>query len=446
MLAKFCWVVHYALPPTHFTRTKPVWPSRVAASLLIVLLACPFATSASGQTESQHTAVPRTLVRIDQTEQTAALQSLGSDASGFFPSGSQTQQHVPHDALLRFGRAVPLSARYAIWLVDGSRLAAERISWQADWLEILPLWNLKPLRIARTQVQAILLAGPISASQVIALEQRAQEVSGADDFLLLVDGTLIRGTLQWDQTVAATNMRGYWALKTAVGTQQISAQRVRGVVPSPALRSPASTGPNDWSVGLQDGSLLRIRDPLGDGLRLACGIDLTGPAVSQELLRSICMLARCNPGGDLVAAWVPLRYRAVPLLGTEPQLVRWSDGWPVQYFQGYGYPNAIVAAATSRLVYRLDGQQRLRGTVTVQPHADFAGQTTVIPQCQFVVQTSGGGQQTETVWQSPTVSAGQQLSFDVELKDSQLLILGSDSVSAGDLPQAIWLDLVAYPE
>lgn len=446
MLDPFCWVVRYALPPAHFTRTKPVWPSRVAVSALTVLLASLFATPATGQTESQPTAVPLALVRIDQMEQAAALQSLGSDASVFFPSGSETQQYVPHDALLRFGRAVPLSARYALWLVDGSRLAAERISWQDDWLEILPLWNLEPLRIARTQVQAILLAGPISVRQTVALEQRAQAVSGADDFLLLVDGTVIRGTLQWDQTVAATNMRGHWALKTAVGIQQIPTQRVRGVVPSPALRSPVSTGPNDWSVGLRDGSLLRIRDPLGDGLRLACGLDLTGPVASQEFLRSICMLARCNPGGALVAAWVPVRYRAVPLLEMAPPLVRWSDGWPAQYFQGYGYPNAIVAAATSRLVYRLDGQQRLRGTVTVQTRADLASQTTVVPQCQFVVQTSRGGQQTETVWQSPAVAAGQQLSFDVELKDSQLLILGSDSVSAGDLPQAIWLDLVAYPE
>jgi len=150
------------------------------------------------------------------------------------------------------------------------------------------------------------------------------------------------------------------------------------------------------------------------------------------------------PPDGLLAAGEPLRYRHVPFFGQPAPLYRWVNAGQAPPGGEGGFPNGIQVGASSRLVYRLSGETRLRGRVALGT-SQSGGAAAVPPVCRFVVQSADAAGKVTTRWQSEAVQPGEVASFDVDLQGVALLILGTDSEAGGDTGRGLWLDTVVTP-
>ncbi len=406
------------------------------------------AGQACGQTADRVESDDMVVVYADGRQQPATL--IGFDGSQ--PTVKLSGDALPEDALpgegaaktlrvgewLRLGKSVatepmPVWTPRSVWLVDGSRLAATQLSVEGETCRVVNDWC--QLAIPLEYVRVMQWNGPLDARTWERLHLLQQTIEGADDAILMVDEDLRRGRIDaasWSAIgqARAGQVSGLW-LQTGQRASDIATDRIRAVVPSPALWRQVAEAAGDVWVGTADGSRLRVREV--DQERrwvLACGLVVPwkSPDEQADTLR---MLAPCDTVPGLLAAQTPLRYRAVSVFGHSPPLRQWS----------VGVANGIQVAATSRLVFSLDGSQRLRGKIMVPA----AGQGAVQAACRVTIQTADAKGAVTTRWQSEPLPAGAQdgvESFDVELSGERLLILGSDSVSGGDLAQPIWLDVV----
>ncbi|WP_153555898.1 hypothetical protein [Roseimaritima sediminicola] len=381
--------------------------------------------------------------------------------------GDASERSVPWSEVLRFGPELPgpaaIDAPASVWLVDGSRLAASRITIKDLSLEIENPWSRALLPI--DSVVAVQINGPLSPAATAAggrlLESLDQDdAAQTEDALVLLDGQVRRGGLAWHaledvSLLQAAQQDREVALQRPGQTLSTSLARVRWIVTGTALRATVESKSErsehnfpELMVQMRDGSRLvlgGVSDPAR--WRLACGVDIVWNA-DQTIHSHVQAVAPAVVDG-LLARAAPLRYRAVPWFGSPPPLHR--ETTPLR--------NRIETAATSRLVYSLDRPRRLRGRVVVRdarwaaatspsPSAFSAtDDSSLIPACRFTVQTVDAQGTVTTRWQSDPVGAiaGENaVDFDVVLPAAGLLILGSDSASGGDLPVPQWRDVVWY--
>ncbi|QEG43298.1 hypothetical protein [Roseimaritima ulvae] len=423
--------------------------TRGIAGVVCWTLACGVADAQAGGDAlvDQTLADESVVVYADGKQQRATLTAWDGQTLTIQTPDDAAPQTLPMEQLLRYGPTVPsefvpVQTPRSVWLVDGSRLAARWLEVDQQSCRVANDWCRVSIPLER--VQAIQLNGPLDAAAWQRIAEQLHAIDGADDAIVMVGGEVRRGRVGLDSWQAAAfaasailddtgqggagqgrGLRFEWAERSV----DVALGRVRVVVPSPVLRQRVTESPGDVWLGAIDGSRLRVRKVDGQGRwHLACGQALEKKATVKqtEWLRS---LAVCDPVPGLLAAEQPLRYRAVPVFGQPRPLRQWTVGGS----------NGIEVAATSRLVFRVDGAQRLRGKVLVPAVDEGAVQAA----CQFTIQSAAGGKVT-THWQSEPLSAGKKSvqSFDVPLDAGGLLILGSDSVSGGDRSRPIWLDTI----
>jgi len=386
------------------------------------------------------------LVRADGRQTLGQLKSFEMSAMEFQTESASTVERVPLDQMIRYGHAVAPEGAANVWLVDGSRLAATEIDFDQAACQVSNGWA--HLTIPLEWVRAIQWNGPLEPQQLQRLEQTINTLGGADDVLRMLDGSMQRGTLRLEATVHGAGKGDPLVLEVERQRLQVPVEQVRLFVPSPILRKPsAGFLGSGVMVGLTDGSLLRVVDVgQAGGWRLACGL-LIELRNNFSVPQQIVMLAPGRPPAGLLARSEPLRYRHVSMFGQTTPLRRWSSGLPQVWRNGIGFPNGLQVGMSSRLVYKLDGQARLTGTVAVFDVTQATAGSLVRPACRFRVQTADAQGNVTTRWQSESLLAGESESLNVDVSGGSLLILGTDSVAGGDLGQAVWRDagLVATP-
>ncbi|QDS95945.1 hypothetical protein FF011L_47470 [Roseimaritima multifibrata] len=358
----------------------------------------------------------------------------------------------------RAGGALETAA--AILLVDGSRIAANRWRFDSKTCEVSNEWG--QMEIPLAAVQAIVWNGPLDREAWQRIERKAARLKGPEDAVIAIDGTVTRGSLVAGQTIESQDRQGEFRLAGAEQSSEarptidFSGPRLRAFVSSPALRMATVVDDQDHWMALSDGSLVRLKSPLQESpKRLAVGGEFL--QVGGMSNRWDAMLVWSAPAVQSGALELrsPLRYRHVPSFGDVIAMDSWGDSSSPRWCEGEWVRSGIEVPANSRIVYRLNGEQRLRGFVRarmdVAPNHDRLLRSMV---CRFIVQTADASGKLTTRWQSPEITAGTEgnlseseeetdrtAEIDIDLAGAKLLILGVDPIGNAGFGRGQWLEM-----
>lgn len=398
-----------------------------------------FGAGLSGGPAAAEDAPGQALV-LSQRQVTARVSSL--EPLRFAPvdgaSGeANADEAIDRREVVRFGVAAEPMARAQLQLVDGSRLVASQLRFANDRVLVRGAWG--PLDISLEWVEAIWLVSPREVTG-IPVDREPAALRGADDALLLRDGTWLRGRVKYEDLHLRPQANPEVRWSQGSETYEVPLARVAALVPHPVLRrQPVDPGDEAAWVGLRDGSWLR----------LATSADLrfdefpwlaAGERLRNVSPKDVVMFAPHAPSTELIIARAPARVRQLSAFGEPPPLKRWGPVSPPVMLDGRGYSNGLLTVATSRIVYAVEGPATLRGSLRGVDQRAVGATVVGRPSLQGSLQWAASGEAVKTLWQG-RVAAGEQLGFAVEIPADGYLILASDGGAAGALLRPLWLDV-----
>lgn len=324
----------------------------------------------------------------------------GMDAEGHISLRTGDKLRVlAADELAHYGRWHETDAGPQILLTDGSCLRADLLALEDQRVVIgdasgigRTLWLRSEL--PRSSVRAVLLQPPAGPKPRDLFVVQIIQAAAEHDHVWLVGGGSLAGRLQAfamrDQPVApqtASDSDVLTLLRAETGqTVTIPLEKVRAVTlrqtapPEPETQQASSHTPRFW-LGLQDGSLLQVkqvlvrRDPVQ--IVLATGGTLripTRPASASSFWSFVTYLEPVHPRVTWLSDLEPVGYKHVPFVGTVWPLARDRnvlDGrlrsMDAVYRKGLGMPSA------SRVAYDTAGHRRFQAELAIDAAAGLLG-------------------------------------------------------------------------
>ena len=351
------------------------------------------------------------------------------------------------DQVVRWGGWPGLIDQQAVLLGDGSILCGElrfldskQVVVANDWLEIPPL-QIEDLR-------AIVLTPPASLNEWIELQSRIWGVTGEDDVLWFNDGQRIAGVVSWPNTLAQGQLEDL-SIESGAGETQIDSEKVQAIVFSPSLFSPIASLPQGRTLGLADGTLLRLKSVDTDapklGLELRAAIRVTSIDRKTDFLSSIAYLASRPERTIFLSDLTPASYRYV-----SDTKLQWELGVDRDLFErplilrSQIVHRGLAMHSSSQAAYRWDGSPGhfLAEAVLARP----APQATELPgSVDGRVLVARNGQldtvQRFTLRRGPPGRNEPTVVVKVNVKDVKLIVLIVEEGQFGQYgDQLLWLD------
>lgn len=425
----------------------------VAAAVAFTLI------PASAVCQTLHTsdkAIPDVVLSGLADEERLSFMKQRQVGNGTDTAGAATL--IRTDAIVSWGAWQPTTSNAAVWLADGSWLAGTVTLTDAT-VRITPAWaEIASLKFP--QVAGVILDPPKNPNRLCGLIQQMMTSSGARDLVWLKSGQKVSGLLRLkghpDNGVAFTLGNG----GKVVG---LAREEIRAFVFSPDLVSAPSVSQLDRTVGLQDGSLIHVRDLHASlsallapksKLRFSThgGLEIVPRDRAQEggptPSNSVTYINAIPSGVGLLGLSEPLTYKF-----GESSLLQWPLGRNTDIHQNLLrdgpriVPRGLAMHAPSQVAFRVaEGSQRFIAEVTLSgalPHRsdsrriDASDPSVGSVICEVVVARDGKLETLASVQLS--ISQRRSAILDVACSGSSLVVLvvrESDLGNYGD--QVCW--------